>query len=358
MSEVVDEVTSSHDPTISELLAIGEAVDSDNKGHRGLKTVPIAAAAGGAAGEVVRLVLLNNVKLGWEDSKNIRLNAFSSKGGEEGWWYGNGSPVQQLVFAEAEGRPSPWLAVRYHESIAVLRPELRRNAYMPPLVRAASIRNTSSRINANHIITLRIDNAHDVPYSDVTFNPWYNQQVATIDQKGSWAVWDIEKRSKQGKGTRFWNVKKTRYGELFDGLPEGETLGFSVADGCGLILWAGDPSRIIVANRRIFAVLDITDNPRRLLSPKFLSSTTSESILDVKRSSKDLTHVFVITTLSIYWLQVSGSTGTSDVEGLAVGAKCLLSWRHFRDPEDISLSLGVADHSEWEDVDDYRSRSF
>ena len=356
VSEVVDEVTSSHDPTTSELLAIGEAVDSDHKGHRGLKTVSIAAAAGGAAGEAVRLVLLNNVKLGWEDSKNIRLSAFSSKGGEEGWWYGNGSPVQQLVFAEAEGRPSPWLAVRYHEAIAVLQPELRRNTYMPPL--AASNRNTPSRLSANHIMTLRIDHAYDVPYSDVTFNPWYNQQIATIDQKGSWAVWDIEKREKQAKGTRFWNVKKTRYGELFDGLPEGETLNSSVADGWGVILWAGDPSRIIVASRRIFAVLDITGNPRRLLSPKLLSSTTLEWILDVKRSSKDLTHVFVITTLSIFWLQVTSPAGTYDLEELAVGAKCLLSWRHFRDPEDISLSLGVADHSEREDVDDDRSRSF
>ena len=358
VSEVVDDITSSHDPTISELLAIGEAVDADNKGHRGLRTVSIAAAAGGTAGEAVRLVLLNNLKLGWEDSKNIRLSAFSSRGGEEGWWYGNGSPVQQLVFAEAEGRPSTWLAVRYHGAIAVLRPELRRNAYIPPLAPAASNRNTPSRINANHIMTLRNDHAYDVPYSDVTFNPWYNQQIATIDQKGFWAVWDIEKRDKQAKGTRFWNVKKTLYGELFDGLPEGETLNSSAADGWGVILWAGDPSRIIVASRRIFAVLDITGNPRRLLSPKLLSSTTSEWILDVKRSSKDLTHVFVITTLSIFWLQITSSAGIYDVEEPAVGAKCLLSWRHFRDPEDISLSLGVADHSEREDVDDDRSRSF
>ena len=359
VSEVVDEVTSSHDPTVSELLALGEAVDSDNKGHRGLRTVSIAAAAGGAAGEAVRLVLLNNVKLGWEDSKNIRLSAFSSKGGEEGWWYGNGSPVQQLVFAEAEGQPSSWLAVRYHRAITVLRPELLRNAYMPPLAPAVSNRSTPSRINAKHIMTLRIDHAYDVPYSDVTFNPWYNQQIATIDQKGSWAVWDIEKRDKQAKGARFWSVKKTRYGELFDGLlDDGETLNPSVADGWGLILWAGDPSKIIVASRRVFAVFDIAGNPRRLLSPKFLSSTSSEWILDVKRNSKDPTLVFVITTLSIFWLEMTSSTGTYDVEELVVGAKCLLSWRHFRDPEDTSLSLGIADHSEREDVDDDRSKSF
>ena len=354
VSEVVDDVTSSHDPTMSELLAIGEAVDSDRKGH-GVKTVPIAAVAGGTAGEAVRLVLLNKEKLAWENSKNIRLTAFSSKGGEEGWWSGNGSPVQQLVFAEAEGRPSSWLAVRYHGAISVLRPELRRNADMLPLAQAVSNRNPPSRLNANQVVKLPIDNARDVQYSDVTFNPWYNQQIATVDQKGVWAVWDIEKTEKEAKGRRFWTAKKTRHGRLHDGLLKGETFTSSVADGWGVVLWAGGVSTIIVASRRMLAVFDITGNPRRLFTPILVSTTTSEWILDVKRSSKDLTHVFVITTSSIFWLQVTSSAVDHDGEEVAAGAKCLLSWRHFRDPEDISLTLGVADDSQRGNVDDDRT---
>ena len=358
VSEVINGVTSSHDPTTSELLAIGGAVDTDRRGH-GLKTVAIAAVAGGAAGEAVRLVLLNNEKLGWEDSKNIRLSAFSSKGGEEGWWYGNGSPVQQLVFAEAEGRPSSWLAVRHHAAISVLRPELRRNADLPLLAPAASTRNSPSRLNAKHIVTLPIGHDYDVPYSDVAFNPWYNQQIATIDRKGFWAVWDIEKREKLAKGRRFWSVKKTQDGRLLEGLPEEETLASNFADGWGVVLWAGDPSTIVVANRRMFAVFDITGNPRRLLAPDLVSTTTLDWILDVKRSSKDSAHVFVTTTLSIFWLQITSSARGHDSEEMAAGAKCVLSWRHFRDPEDISLSLGVAGSPEREDIDDDRmSRSF
>ena len=351
VSEVVDNVTSSHDPTTSELLAIGEAVHPDSKG-RGLKTVSIAAVAGGAAGEAVRLVLLNKHKLGWEDSTNIRLSAYSSKGGEEGWWSGNGSPVQQLVFAEAQGRPSSWLAVRYHGAISVLRPELLRNSNI--LSQAASNRNSPSRLNANHIVTLPIDRAHDAPFSDVAFNPWYNQQIATIDHKGVWAVWDIEKIEKQAKGRRLWGVQKFRVGRLLDGLHEGETPTSSVADGWGVVLWAGNLSTLIVASRRMLAVFDITGNPRRLFAPNLVSSTTSEWILDVKRSPKDLTHVFVATTFSIFWLQITSSAGHLGEE-VAAGAKCLLSWRHFRDPEDISLSLGIADDSEREDVDDDRT---
>ena len=358
VSEVIDDVTSGHDPTISELLAIGEAVDLDSK-NRVRKSVSIAAVAGGAAGQVVRLVLLNNEKLGWKDSKNIRLSAFSSKGGEEGWWSGNGSPIQQLVFADAEGQPSSWLAVRYYGAISVLRPQIRRDADTLPLAHVASNRNSPSRLNVNHVVTLQIDQAHDVQYSDVSFNPWYNQQIAAIDQKGFWAVWDMEKIEKQAKGKRFWTAKKIREGRLLDGLPEGETLVSHVTDGWGLVLWAGDISTIIVASRRTFAVFDIRGNPRRLFAPKLVSTATSEWILDVKRSSKDLAQVFVTTTSSIFWLQITSSTGSHDGEEVAAGAKCLLSWRHFRDPEDISLRLRVADDFERGDVDDDRtSRSF
>lgn len=356
VSEVVNEVTPRHDPTVSELLAFGEAVDPDSRGH-GSRTVSIAAVAGGLAGEEVRLVLLNNKKLGWEDSKNIRLSAFSAKGGEEGWWSGNGSPIQQLAFAEAEGRPSSWLGVRYHGAISVLRPQLRRNADMLPLAHPASTRNPSSRLNDNHIVTLPIDQAHGIQYSDVAFNPWYNQQIATVDQKGDWAIWDIERMEKQAKGRRLWTVTKIRDGRLLDGLSEGEMLTSSVADGWGAVLWAGDLSTIVVAGRRMLAFFDITGNPRRLVAPKILSSTTSEWILDVKRSSKDLNHVFVATTSSIFWLQIAKTAEDHGGDQVTAGAKCLLSWRHFRDPDDISLRLRVADDSEREDLDNDRQQT-
>ena len=353
ISEVVNHITSRHDPTVSELLAIGEAVKpgSNSRNSRGSDTVPIAAVAGGFAGEAVRLVLLTKEKLCWEESKNIRLSAFSSRGGEEGWWSGNGGPVQQLVFADTEARTSSWLAVRYCGAISVLRPQLRRNADLLQLAYATPYHQTPSRLDANHIVTLPVDQANDVPYSDVTFNPWYNQQIATIDQRSIWAVWDIEKIENQAKRRRVWTVRKSRSGGLLDGLPEGETLMSSLADGWGVVLWAGDLSTIIVASRRTFAIFDISSNPRRLSAPNLLSTTASEWILDVKRSSKDLTHVFVTTTSSIFWLQVISSARNQEAEEMAAGAKCLLSWRHFRHPEDISLSLCVADDVEKSGVD-------
>ena len=357
ISEVVSDITSGHDPNVSQLLAIGQAIEPGSK-SRGFETVPVAAVVGGLAGEVVRLVLLTKEKLGWEASKNIRLSAFSSRGGEEGCWSGNRGPIQQLVFAETEGQTSSWLAVRYYGAISVLQPQLWRNANLSQVASAGLYHQAPSRLDANHIVTLPIDQANDVPYSDVTFNPWYNQQIATIDQRSIWTVWDIEKTETRTKGRRVWTIKKIRNGGLLDILPEGETSISSLADGWGVVVWAGDLSTIIAANRATLAVFDITGNPRRLSAPNLLSTTGSEWILDVKRSSKDLSHVFVTTTSSIFWLQVISSARNQEAEEMAAGAKCLLSWRHFRDPEDISLSLWVADDAEKGGMDDDRESGY
>ncbi|KAK4693750.1 RNA polymerase I-specific transcription initiation factor RRN6, partial [Lecanoromycetidae sp. Uapishka_2] len=110
-SEAVVEVTSSHDPTVSDLLAFGRALVG-KRTRRGAATVPIAAVPGGSGGEAVRLVLLSKEQLAWEDSKNVKLSSLTAKGGELAWWFGNGSAIQQLVFADMEGEAAPWLAVR------------------------------------------------------------------------------------------------------------------------------------------------------------------------------------------------------------------------------------------------------
>ena len=342
VSEVVENVTSSHDPVVSELLAIGEAIDPD-KSLSHAKRAPIVAIAGGDAGEIVRLILLANEKLGWEGSKSVQLSSFSSKDGEEGWWSGSGSPVQQLVFADAEGGPSSWLAVRYPGAVSVLRPQLRRNPDALSLAYAASTHNPPSRLDANHIATLSIAKTNSAPYSDVAFNPWHNQQIATIDQKGAWAVWDIEKKEKHAKEIKVWTIEKFREGNLSEVLPEGESPTPRVADGWGKVLWAGNDSTIVVARRSILAVFDIEGDPKQISTPNLLSKTTAECILDVKQSLQDSSQIFVATTSSIFWLQVVSSARNHEGEDMVAGAKCLLSWIHFRNSEDLSLSLQVAD---------------
>ena len=347
-SEATNEVTANHDPTVSGLLAFGKAIDVTSD-KPGVRTIPIIACAAGKAGELVRLVHLAEEKLKWEGNGILRLNTLSATNEEQGWWAGNGGPIQQLVFAEAEGKSSYWLAVRYHGAISILRPLLRTFPDFSSSHDASGIHLPSSRLDANHIVTLPEQNG--VPFSGVAFNPWDHQQLATIDQQGDWNVWavDVSLRVKQkGLGTITNPANGYLLGaqELDGGSPH------VAADGWGAVLWATDQDTIVVADRTAFAVFDIKSSSRQVQVPVLTSSRASDWILDVKRGSRDPCNVFVATSLCIFWLRMSSSEEEPKTADMKSNVQCLLSWRHFRDQEDISLRLNTLELSEKATVDE------
>ena len=336
-SEAVSEVTASHDPTVSELLAFGQAIDITRE-KSGVRTVPIVAIAAGAAGELLRLVRLKEEQVGW-GGENFTLDNLTAKNGEKGWWTGNGTPIKQLVFAEAQGHLGYWLAVRYHGAVSIFRPLLRSDPEFTTSHGTGRAHLPSSRLDVNHVVTLPENGA---PFSDVTFNPWNHQQVATIDQEGSWSVWvvDATTRFKQkGRGT----ISKISNGHIFDDEKQDYAPFRPMLDGWGAVLWAQNPNIIAVAGRTAFAVFDIETSSRQALVPELTSSRTGDWILDVKKSSRDPSSVFVATSLCVYWLHISKPEQMSGTAELKSNAQCLLTWKHFRDREDTSLRLNILD---------------
>ena len=347
-SEATNKVTANHDPTVSGLLAFGEAIDVTSD-RPGVRTIPIIACAAGKAGELVRLSRLAKEKLGWEGNGILRLNTLSATNEEQGWWAGNGGPIQQLVFAEAEGESSYWLAVRYHGAISILRPLLRTCPDFSSSYDASGIHLPSSRLDANHIVTLPEQNG--VAFSGVAFNPWDHQQFATIDQQGDWNVWvvDASLRVKQkGLGT----ITNPANGHLLGAQELDGGSPYVAADGWGAVLWASDQDTIVVADRAVFAVFDIKSSSQQVQVPVLTSSRTSDWILDVKKGSRDPCNVFVATSLCIFWLRISSSEEEPKTADTKSNAQCLLSWRHFRDQEDISLRLNTLELSERAPVDE------
>ncbi len=342
ISEAVTGLTSSHDPAVSELLAFGQAAIVE-KTRRGAGTVPIAAIAGGAAGEAVRLVLLRKEQSRWEDSEHIGLSFFTIKGGEEGWWSGNGTPIQQLVFGDMDDEATPWLAVRYGGTISILQPLLQRGIFAPELTRPGRLQYPASRLDPNHVVTLPIQRSGGVPIVDVTFNPWDNQQIATLDQCSRWTVWDIEMKARK---MGVWTIKRSMEGTHSNDSKQNDGESKIIADGWGAVLWAGDMNTIVVATRTKLAVYDIRDDPEELSVPNIFSRLAIYWILDVKTSPSDLNHVFVLTTSSIFWLHISTVRDEGDSKESKSGARCLLSWKHFRDPGDISLRMNIVLSSE------------
>ena len=334
-SDAVNEVTAGHDPTKSELLAFGEAVQITRQ-RRGQRTIPIVAVTAGVAGEFVRLVRLTPTQLGWDDSGDAHLDCMTARGGEEGFWMGNGSPVQQVVFAEAEGKPSHWLAVRYHGAISILRPLLLRNVDISASHDGGT--SLSSRLDANHTLTLAEQDG--VPFSDLCFNPWNNQQFGTIDQEGRWSIWDIGvavNRKRKGHGT----VVKRSQGQLPDAHKQGPALASVVADGWNRVLWVGAKDTVAVASRRTLAVYDIGTPERMLYVVDMDQGKEGDWLLDMKQCWQDANSLFVVTSSRICWIRVSSAGDYYKSQDMKPGASILLSWGHSIDREDISLRLNI-----------------
>lgn len=338
-SEIVCEATSRYDPSVSELLAFGTAVNRDNP-RTGSTTVPIVATAGGEASEAVRLACAGRKRIGWHGNNTIGLSFPEIHNKEQGWWSGNGGPIQQLSFAEDEGNSSPWLAVRCPGATSILHPVLHRNTVQPvsPYSSKRAGLYQASRLDPNPVAIVPTERTAGAPHADVSFNPWYEKQFAIVDQEGGWSVWDIKNKNKRRD---IWTVEASRVGSKHNGHTEGLDPSNTNADGWGSILWACNVHTLIVFGRRSFVLCNLKDNSERLVGPDLALATSRDWILGVKRNPSDKRHVFVATSSRIFWLCIDGFGEMKENGDPDVGAKILLSWRHFRDQDDTSLGLNV-----------------
>lgn len=342
-SEAISNASSTHDPAVSQLLAIGKAADLDNQ-RSGARTVPLAAIASGEAGEAVRLVRLSHDRLGWLGHGAIGLKTPTLGGGDQGWWIGNGSPIQQLCFAETRGEPSTWLAARYSGATTILRPLLRRLPVPATFLDGPGGSHKCfppSRIDANPILSLSVEHTGTAPHADVSFNPSNERQFAIVDQRGHWSVWNIEG---QHKRRHLWTATAGPNGQIRAADDDNkdvklDTTSDAKQDGWGSILWAGDRNAIVVSDRRTLAIYDLEATSRRLAAPDLHINNDADWILDLKRSPLDGSHIFLVTSSRILCLHIREADQEEDVKDLKIGAEILFSIRHFRDQEDISLRL-------------------
>ncbi|KAK4983411.1 hypothetical protein LTR66_008834, partial [Elasticomyces elasticus] len=338
-SDAIDSVVSQHDPTKGDLLSFGTAYDEASHGtfQRTLAAVP-----SGIAGENLRLVYVGHEDQGWEKNKSIWLDVphFSR---ESGWWAGDGAPIQQVCFAQlADGAValnSTLLAVRFPTATCIFSPIFRRTA----TVTSHPLRKPPSRIDPNMCSTLPITSTGNAPHADVSFNPWYQKQFGIVDREGTWSIWHLERnreskgQTRRGRGYRISEVCRAAVsGEVDDHSKTKEQV---VDDGWARIVWAGDVHTVAVCSRRELAVYDICSKPVRLQSPNLGIQGTAHWILDVRKSPVNQNHLLILTSTHVSWLSISrlGDSGRDGCD--SHGAKVVLSWRHYRDTEDISIRM-------------------
>jgi RNA polymerase I-specific transcription initiation factor RRN6 len=113
-------------------------------------------------------------------------------------------------------------------------------------------------------------------------------------------------------------------------------------DAWARILWVGDVNTIFVCNRRHASIVGIKGGSFEYLPcPTLISSRTSDWILDVKRHPSARGTFFVLTSTELVLMTVITASEAVDANVGPVGARVLLSWRHYRGSEDFTLSMTV-----------------
>ncbi|KAF2083620.1 hypothetical protein K490DRAFT_51214, partial [Saccharata proteae CBS 121410] len=344
LSKAVLAIAARYDPVRGALVDFGRAADVDDRRMR--CTVKIAALPGGKGGHALRIIQLRNEHRGWAQDKSVWLNVPHLGAGETGWWSGNGAPIQQVCFASTEDETGTFLAVRTDTVVHLFRPLWHRAP-----VKASGHANTyerfpASRLDASPIVQIPIAKGKPA-YADVSFNPWYQRQIATINQHGVWTIWNIE-GVKDNKRSTFRTLRAKvgrvigdRDIEKADGEdPEDDVPAPKFHDGWFRVLWVGDVNTIAVFSRRQVVLFNFRGDTKHLKSPDIGLKNTTDWILDAKRDPRSTDRIFILTSsrLILSAVRVPDEVGKGN-EAAEAGAQSLLSWRHFRHPEDMTLQM-------------------
>lgn len=340
VSSAVTTFAAHYDPLISNRLAFGNATDFENH-PSGRRAIPIAAIVAGDAADSIRLTRHGEEVVPWPSQQNntIRIPRIGTV--DEAWWVGCGAPIQQICFAatlDVEER-SRWMAARSTTSTTVFRPLYHRRPVPASYAEGYQVHRAypSSKLDVNPLLKIPISWTGGFPHSDVTFNPWYHRQIAVVDQQGRWSVWDVEGRQDQSA----WQAKAGPSSRLHSALDEGLASHNLHHDGWHRICWVGSFDRILVCDRQRIAFYHLQHDSNKaveLPSPDLGLSRESASILDIKRDPADPSQFFVLTSNRLFWLCMPPSSVNANQDD-RTGATILLSWQHFRESLDLSLSL-------------------
>jgi RNA polymerase I-specific transcription initiation factor RRN6 len=179
---------------------------------------------------------------------------------------------------------------------------------------------------------------------DVSFNPWYSRQFAAVDAQGHWSIWDLERRDGKGSPERLISGKRGNFYYGYDPDPALKPHPNDHADGWYRILWACNINTIVVCNRRQIVVVDTKSALARRPRTEVLAGDSTEWMLDLKRSPEHLNYLFVLTTSRIFWVEIIPPGELGGGQTASSGIKVILSYRHFRDPNDQTLRLTLVNN--------------
>ncbi|GAD97958.1 hypothetical protein ACLA_026600 [Paecilomyces variotii No. 5] len=343
LSRTITTAANGCDPGVSNVFSLGHAVDLENDSS-GTRAVPIAVAVTGRCGDSISLFRIEDEVAEWRQERLYKARVPSVGTAESTTWMGCGVPIRQICFAQTAEVKATWMAARLPTSTTIFRPLYHRTpvaisgeSYCDP-ENLPSLRN--SRLNANPLVDIHCYRTGGYPHAYVTFNPWYQKQLAIVDIHGNWSIWNISGRNKRARSN--WLADCVKSGTLpsvdpsLNGFREEQPR----YDGWAAVQWVADVNHLIVCDRRCIFLYQIAHASGFARPIDLGLRRETEWILDLKRSPSRPSIVFILTTSRIFWLDITSSDALfSGEEDTPLTPQ--LSWRHYRDTEDITLQLTI-----------------
>lgn len=313
VSEVALDAVRGHDPLKGRLIAFG-----DIPSHSRNRSIPVAAYVTGETGCDLCITQVQRQKRGWDDDRRSWLEV-PALHGEQAIWSSNLGPIQQVQFAANIVSGPALLAVRLLTRTTIIRTgQLKRS----------SEEATGSSISLNMMYSIHIEKTGDNIHVDVHFNPWFPQQIALIDTAGRWTVLEFSTRS-MAHVARTWSNKP-------------DDTHSSTNDGWARIAWIHNQETIAACTRTSLALYSIAEDVPTLIENIELGLAGAVPwVLDfmvLPGRSRD--HFCVLTSTHVLVFKVADKTPSRKATDIK------FRFRHYKNPDDLSLSLAVWNEDE------------
>jgi RNA polymerase I-specific transcription initiation factor RRN6 len=278
------------------------------------------------------LLRVEDEVVNWKGGNGGAMHVPSIGSAETAMWIGHGAPVRQIRFARPVEKEGTWMAVRFSQDTIVFRPSYHSRSALASL---------KSCLDTNQIVTIPASQTGGCAHTDVAFNPWYQKQLGIIDERGNWSIWNLPTSGRRKRKDAIADCVKS------GSLPwvendEGDYLSDRPRyDGWAAIEWAGDVNKLIVCDRRCIVLYLVAGDPIRSCSIELGLKQRTEWILDIQRSPSNVSHVFILTTLRIFWLDVNSSAVAFRERNTDPVLCPQLYLYHFRNDDDTTLHLAA-----------------
>jgi RNA polymerase I-specific transcription initiation factor RRN6 len=354
------------------LIAVGQMTDMSLTKSR--RPRALLATAAGASGELLRLTAVRRTKWHWgpydgDGDPALRLLDSDAESPEDVvLWSQDDSPIGQIKVAlnlADQDAPSRYVIVQKKLCTTVLRPQYHR---LPVTGQApwpdGGTTERPSRIEPKPVLTIPSTHTGGLAHSDFAYSPGSSgrpERLAIVDDHGFWTVWDMQGKIRLGSHDFF---PRLRYcGHIRDGVLEQLPEAGEATNAAGFhgIFWVGPakgnwshwdaaldalddpkpsistvahrPRVMLVWSRTNFALVDLRQQTS-FDYHKPLLRTRGDRILDVQISPANQSHAFVLTSTTIFWVDLLSS---SEAQGLRI----LMSCAHLRSEDRDSLAMTV-----------------